>query len=525
MKHFLTRTCAKIGRFFWSWGFLKFVLWTATLIVFFYVEEDWRGARAWAATKAEWEAKGETFDYNQLIPRPIPDDENLAAISLFKLEPNPEDKNNTTFLLPVTLSKALRSNLPGGNIPTWSGWQKGEKPDFEKIRADIAVEYAKAFGALPSNSDSLSQFEALYPFIAELHTASGARPYCRFAEDYAFQPAYGGSFALITSQIKVAKILEMHAILALNENQPKTALVDIETIAKINSGVSREPILISGLVASALTTMNSSAISYGLAIHAWNDVQLAEMQATLAALDPLANYQLVMRGELIGFSLPIMDYFKKQRPNIRNFFSKKDHAPLLYATNPIFLVWPKGWLDLNSSRMTDALLGSVSLVDPKIHRVFVDRADQTEDEACRFADHWGAYAPWNILYATAAPAVLKALIQFAHAQTWVDEARIACALERYRLTHGAYPDSLDALAPESISTVPRDPINGQAYHYHVRPDDSFMLYSVGWNQEDDGGIGVFVLNNSTDPNDSPQKHGDWVWPTPSIAPAKVTGKN
>ena len=48
MKRFLSR----IGRFFRLWTFLKILLWTATLIALFYAEEDWRGARAWAATKA-----------------------------------------------------------------------------------------------------------------------------------------------------------------------------------------------------------------------------------------------------------------------------------------------------------------------------------------------------------------------------------------------------------------------------------------------------------------------------------------
>jgi hypothetical protein len=42
MKVFFTSTCAKIGRVFWSWGFLKFILWTVTLIILFYVEEDCR---------------------------------------------------------------------------------------------------------------------------------------------------------------------------------------------------------------------------------------------------------------------------------------------------------------------------------------------------------------------------------------------------------------------------------------------------------------------------------------------------
>ncbi len=81
MKRFFSR----LFRFFWSWGFLKFLLVVLTLIVLLYVEEDWRGARAWAATKAKWEARGEMFDLRAFIPPPVPESENLAVLPLFEI--------------------------------------------------------------------------------------------------------------------------------------------------------------------------------------------------------------------------------------------------------------------------------------------------------------------------------------------------------------------------------------------------------------------------------------------------------
>jgi hypothetical protein len=96
---------------------------------------------------------------------------------------------------------------------------------------------------------------------------------------------------------------------------------------------------------------------------------------------------------------------------------------------------------------------------------------------------------------------------------WIDEVRIACALERYRLAHGAYPGSLDALVPTCIDALPCDPINGQAYHYRIRSDGTFLLYSVDWNQKDDGGTSSLSLLRSAKPGDSSPGNGDWVWPT------------
>ena len=70
----------------------------------------------------------------------------------------------------------------------------------------------------------------------------------------------------------------------------------------------------------------------------------------------------------------------------------------------------------------------------------------------------------------------------------MDLARTAIALERYRLAHGEFPESLDALAPQFIAKVPHDVIGGQPLKYRRTADGQFVLYSVGWNETDDGGV-------------------------------------
>ena len=85
------------------------------------------------------------------------------------------------------------------------------------------------------------------------------------------------------------------------------------------------------------------------------------------------------------------------------------------------------------------------------------------------------------------PNFTKAWQTTAHNQTLVNEAQIACALERYRLAHGEYPETLDALVPQFIEKLPHDIIGGQPLHYRRTADGKFLLYSVGWNETDDGG--------------------------------------
>jgi hypothetical protein len=86
---------------------------------------------------------------------------------------------------------------------------------------------------------------------------------------------------------------------------------------------------------------------------------------------------------------------------------------------------------------------------------------------------------------------------------------VACALDRYHLAHGQYPDALDALVPRFIETIPRDIIGGQPLHYRRTDGGQFLLYSVGWNETDDGGQVALKKDGAIDTG-----QGDWVWRYP-----------
>jgi hypothetical protein len=93
-------------------------------------------------------------------------------------------------------------------------------------------------------------------------------------------------------------------------------------------------------------------------------------------------------------------------------------------------------------------------------------------------------------------------LKAANAQVAAEQAAIGCALERYRLAKGEFPQKLESLAPEFIAALPRDPITSEPYRYHTNAE-RFTLYSVGWNERDDGGTPGNVLFD--------EKEGDWLW--------------
>src|ERR1035441_5437059 len=85
------------------------------------------------------------------------------------------------------------------------------------------------------------------------------------------------------------------------------------------------------------------------------------------------------------------------------------------------------------------------------------------------------------------PAITRAETKFAFGQTRVNLAIVACALERFRVAQGQFPESLEPLSPRFLSQSPHDIITGAPLIYRRTQDGQFILYSVGWNEKDDGG--------------------------------------
>jgi hypothetical protein len=140
---------------------------------------------------------------------------------------------------------------------------------------------------------------------------------------------------------------------------------------------------------------------------------------------------------------------------------------------------------------------------------------KTENQAKEFWVNWKT-TPQNVLAHFYFYEVSASSIRFAYEQTGVNLARTGCALERYRLVHGEYPEKLDMLAPQFIGKLPHDIINGDPLKYHRMDDGQFVLYSVGWNETDDGGVVGLATNGFGSEGDGlDNRKGDWVWRYPT----------
>jgi hypothetical protein len=148
---------------------------------------------------------------------------------------------------------------------------------------------------------------------------------------------------------------------------------------------------------------------------------------------------------------------------------------------------------------------TVEIVNADARLVEPAKAVAATREVERLRDRRG---PYTVIARRAAPDFIRAASTLALVQTRAHQALIACGLERHRVAHGQFPETLDKLVPDYLAKLPHDVINGQSLKYRRTQDGSFILYSVGWNETDDGGTVVLTSGNSPAPDPT---QGDWLW--------------
>ena len=512
-------------RWVWCWRSVKRLLFIVaclvTLIALFYAEENWRGQHAWKKFKAEWEAKGERFDLAGIVPPPVPDDQNFAMAPLWVEEIAAliggerarawyGDKvaalGHTNFVRRLEMpTDVYSSGLRFTNNE--ANWQKAERMDL-KPRQDYYRSLATVTNVFPVSPQpqtpavdvliALSKYDST---LEELRRASKL-PHSRFPVGYTDENPAAILLPHLAPQKGCVQLLGLRAIAELQAGQTEKAFADVMLSLRLAETI-REPFMISQLVRIAMLRIAFQPIWEGLADHQWSDAQLTALNTELGKLDFLADWQFSMRSERV-FEAECIDYMKRSRNLQMLDFSLFDEQkpPNREVQAFVFRFAPVGWFEQNKAaccRMNFEL--ALPQVDLKTRVV-------SPASASRFAQTFETFHPtlFNWFATLLLPELAKASQKFALAQSFTDMAGIAIALERHRLAHGTFPDTLDALAPRFMEDIPHDIIGGKPLHYRRTADSQFTLYSVGWNEKDDGGKVALTKGGSVD-----FQEGDWVW--------------
>jgi hypothetical protein len=278
--------------------------------------------------------------------------------------------------------------------------------------------------------------------------------------------------------------------------------------------------LISHLVRIGTLDIAHQPVYEGLAEHKWSDAQLVALDSELSKFNFLADFQLSIGSE-VAFSGKMIDYIQQQR-KITPFLDLMNTGGQFGHTgwDALCYLAPSGWFHQNQIRIAEFYLEKELPVFNPEKREFSPAAarDAEADLDTSFAHP----RPYNALKDIFLGQLRRwfndkfvVALRFASAQESVDLARVAIALERYRLAHGDYPDTLDVLAPQFIDKVPHDLIGGQPLKYR-KTNNNFVLYSIGWNEKDNGGVPAFTHGDAHAFGGSQDlENGDWVWTYPA----------
>lgn len=503
-----------------------------TAVALFYAEEDWRGKHAWLSYSRQSKLRGIDLDWHAHIPPPVPDEQNFGMLPFFKAlfdyKWGPDGKLQWPDTNWVKREGVFSIDLSYGNNPGYGSWEQGRpvplkewqdyfrgtnfspkyQPEGRSKRFTTVVSTRKwDITPLPQTpaADILLALTKFDPQLDELRKGS-LRPYSQFPLHYEELPET--LLAHLNVLAEACHVLQLRALAELELGKSEQALADMRLAFYCADATKTEPFPISQLVRSRTITENLQPIWEGLRLHQWPAQSLVALQQMLSKIDLLADFERVSKAG-VAFTAGWIGIIPDE-PQL--FFASRG----TYQFPQQILGWlPRGWYyqnEVSAARFFEETM--LQDVAPEPQRVYPNRSLT------------------NAIQFNTLPNTLRTFVfrqvgsvispqSLAQAQTGVNLARIACGLERWRMAHGSYPKTLEELVPDFLDKSPHDIINGEPLKYRLKKDGQFLLYSVGWNEKDDGGI--YPKTGATQPPDSSGENyykvyrsetGDWVWQYP-----------
>jgi len=414
-------------------------------------------------------AMGDRFGWKELAPPPVPPEQNFAEAPLIRGSIVEKGSVDARF-------NALA--LPKGAEGILGNWMEGRRDDLDAL--------SKVYGT----SDLQTVFKPMESAFRDLNQAT-RRSGNRFpiAHEEGEIPALLGFRAAM-------RTLRVRAITNLRAGRADLALEDLQTGLRLADHLKAEPHLISALLRVAILNITLQVAWEGMEEHLWTAPQLATLQSDLARIDLLATSRLAWQGERQGF-VTVWTALSENQPMPRSWADAGERRVHLGALG-------RGWFYRNMLALCEFESGMVDAQDPAAHRVYPNRL---LDPVVWLKER--RFRKDLIMAQIAVPALTDQVIRFARTQALIDEGVVVCALERHRLEKGQYPERLEALAPVYLQALPHDLVTGDSLQY-TRKGDSFTLYQVGWDGQDNDGTAAWT-GEGRDRKLDPAR-GDWVWP-------------
>ncbi len=413
---------------------------------------------------------------------------------------------------PYTISRTYTNSTPLQALDSLGAEFAFElRPRWDAARRMIVIEagnYLSWQGIL----DWYSGFEAEFQQLEQ----ALARPHCRWVND-----SQNFSWPAVAAMVQALRA-RCPAHLVFGDS--RSALHDltlIHDLFRVAETLDNPPRGFLGNSKAQLASGYAHTISSTLRRAAWKSDELAIIQKQLEDAEFLSDHFAGLHATRATALHMFRDrgvagFYGENRasPNLADAWHALLRGDWRYAQATVVLALsPQGWFEQNLLSYALSMQEIIDCWDGAAVRLDARKIENLNREVSRRSSNpiSRPFYRWHDWFGQRFPPhSTRELRYLARMQTFVNQTQVACALERCRLVRGGYPETLDALVPEFAAKVPHDLFDGRPLRYR-RTGNSYLLYSIGWDSKDDGGLLSQDERERGVWDQWDQGQRDWVW--------------
>ncbi len=463
-------------------GGAVFVAAVACLIVGYYGYQNWRSNRAWRSFQASLNRSGESLNLAPLLPEPVPDDANFARSPAFLSVLNKTNRESTGLFERIRSSQPPAAGAGANSVLT--DWIR-QTPSPLQAFVNWTPRQSNSGSRTNRREDAAAILQGLQPqsgTLQELAAATLRLPAFQISTNRDAKAVLQPAREQVLMLERLHLVFQIRACASLALGQNADAAEDVLAGLRLARLARQLPDVRSTHRVQELVGRSLQPVWEGLSQQAWTEAQLAALQGELAGFNFLVDYTNAVRRAVLA-------HIESWRaiPDSANSYVA---IPVSdgYMREAAWQLQPRAWWFDNCIQLHNAGRSAIERVDVEAGRMqpVVNWSllsglpvDSPTMELLQQGPWWTANTP-----------------SVAFAQTSVNQATVACALERFRLVNRAYPETLGQLVPSLLARVPHDAVSGRPLIYQRLGEDNFALRGVGPNGIDDR------KNSASD---------DWLW--------------
>jgi len=399
--------------------------------------------------------------------------------------------------------------------------------------------------------------------FATLFPNSDKATHNNYLEEHSSNDVIAGSTIAILlphvqSMREIARLLHVDTRRAVIEGDTESAVQNIETTLGLATQTAESPILVNALVAVAVSRIAINQLEEVLTANPnfFSKAQLARLQTTVTATD--IHSWVDYSGERLLFK----DTVQRCYTDDGNGDGRMTAAGIKFLDSDFFTVigglrgdrralsgpppstfarlinWSKDtWKKSANSDFTKSALAPTSLITCASRKEVLAKGDELyqEIEADLKLPFWESRTSrpdgWKdfddfleenrnefILLDMLMPSAQPVGQAADRADAQKNAVLIALAMHRYQLSNNEWPTKASDLIPKFLNEIPVDVLTGKPLHFKI-VDNHPLIYSVGMDHDDDGGVDATENNKPMQRSDirpgpkSDDFEGDWIlWP-------------